>query len=769
MRLLHSLKSALTAAGGTLAAGLALLSIGAACAAPGDFARAAESAPQAKLAGAPFGGAPTTVKVEIVANRTAGTPRSDYELGILLHHEPGWHTYWRFAGDTGYSPSVEWTLPRRWEAAPLGWPIGEKQRTGPITNFVYSGDVLLPFKLDIPWGTAYGTKGRVQAKVEWLACKDICIPGEATATFTVPVEVASKPSDDAPLFEAAHQTIPEKVATRDISATIEEDRIRIDLEPLAGKIEKSIEFFPLEAGVIDFKKLDRMSPEAQKGVTSLYLKAHPEYMKKVAAGTVAPLAGVFVADGGPAKGGWAIETEITPQPGTVTLPWTETEPAAAPAHTATVTDLSQGPALTTITAVSFAFLGGLILNLMPCVFPVLSLKILHLVDGSRRRGALPVHGITFTAGVMFTMMALAGLLIVLRNGGWAIGWGFQLQSPWVVSVLALLFFTIALNLFGLFEFTAASHLADSRAVRKLPTTGPAGSFFSGVLAVVVASPCTAPFMGAALGYAVLQSDLESILIFAALGFGMAFPWLMLTLVPVWVKLLPKPGAWMVTFKRIMAIPMIAATIWLFWVLSRQVTIYGILTVLLAAGSAAALLWAIGREQYGRGRSQVLKIVSGILTLACVVLVAMGTFDRAATTAAGGSTASTASSASSWQPWSEEAVTAAVAQGRPVVVDFTAAWCVTCQFNKATAIRTEAAEAEMARLNYVRLEADWTNRDANITAVLNKFGRTGVPLYLLYSAQGDTTVLPELLTEASFIEALRRNAGESPTEAAGAKK
>ena len=733
MRLTHLLTTALCTA--------AAFS-GAALAAPGDFAKAAAGQ------GAPFAaGAPKTVTVDIVANRTAGTPRSDYEIGIRLRHEPGWHTYWRFAGDTGYSPSVVWNLPRRWSAEPLGWPIPQKHKTGTLTNFIYSGEVLLPYKLDIPWGTAYGTSATVKAKVEWLACKDVCIPGEAEVSLRVPVEVASKPSAEAPLFDAAHQRIPEKVISEHISAVIEEDRIRIDLQPLAGRVDKSLEFFPLEAGLIDFKQLDRKHAAEKEGVTSLYLKAHANYMKEAKNGTLKPLTGILVADGGPGKGGWAIETTLTPAAGTVTLPWNTTEPEAVPAHTTTVTDLSGSEKLTQATALGFAFLGGLILNLMPCVFPVLSLKILHLVDGSRRKGSLAMHGLTFTAGVMLSMIALAGLLIALRSAGWAIGWGFQLQTPWVVAVLALLFFTLALNLFGLFEFTAASHLADSRAVKKLPATGPAGSFFSGVLAVIVASSCTAPFMGAALGYAVLQSNLQSTLIFAALGLGMALPWLILTLVPVWVKLLPKPGPWMVTFKRLMAIPMAAAALWLLWVLSRQVTIYGLLTVLLATGSAATLLWSIGREQYGRGRSQVLKLISGAVTLACVGLVAIGTFDRPSAAAGNGN----------WQPWSEEAVAAAAAEGKPVVVDFTAAWCVTCQFNKAAALRTEAAEAELSRLGYVRLEADWTNRDARITEVLNRFGRTGVPLYLLYSAQGDTTVLPELLSESSFIEALRKNA------------
>lgn len=207
--------------------------------------------------------------------------------------------------------------------------------------------------------------------------------------------------------------------------------------------------------------------------------------------------------------------------------------------------------MSTSTALSFAFLGGLILNLMPCVFPVLSLKILQLVDGSRRKGALALHGLAFTGGVLLSMAALAGALVILRSLGWAIGWGFQLQQPWVVAILILLFSALTLNLLGVFEFTAASHLADSRAVRKLPSTGPLGSFFTGVLAVVVASPCTAPFMGAALGYAVLQDSAVSMLIFLSLGLGMALPWLILTLVPTWMKLLPRPGAWMLTFKRIM--------------------------------------------------------------------------------------------------------------------------------------------------------------------------------------------------------------------------
>lgn len=734
---------------------IALVGAASVCAAPSGITAAA--APT----GSPFGagpGQPKTVTVELVAKQTAGIPRATNEIGILLKHEPGWHTYWQFSGDSGYAPSVEWKLPRRWSVEQIGWPTPTNHKLGPITNFVYSGEVLLPFNLDIPWGTPYGSTYTLRAKVDYLACKEVCIPGTAEVSMRLPVEVAAKASRTSGKFEKTLKSIPEKVTSEHITARMEDGRIRIDFAPLAGKIEKTVEFFPLSEGLVDFKELDRVV--IGKDLVSLYLKAAPEYLESLKKGTPLPFSGVIVADGGPDHDGWSIETTLAIEPGEVPLPWAP-EKEAAPEQTAPTAPQAQlpeaAPSMSTGTALSFAFLGGLILNLMPCVFPVLSLKILQLVDGSRRTGALALHGLAFTGGVLVSMALLAGVLVVLRGLGWAIGWGFQLQEPWVVAILILLFSALTLNLLGVFEFTAASHLADSRAVRKLPSTGPLGSFFTGVLAVVVASPCTAPFMGAALGYAVMQSVVESTLVFLALGFGMALPWLILTLVPAWMKLLPKPGPWMLTFKHIMALPMAAAALWLIWVLSRQVTPYGLLTVLIAMGAVTGLLWSIGREQYGRGRAQVLKGVCTLVTIGCVALLCLGTFDRHADQAA-------AAASDQWQPWSEEAVNSAIARGQPVVVDFTAAWCVTCQFNKATALRTDASTAEMNRLNYARFEADWTNRDGDITAMLNKFGRTGVPLYLLYKTDGTATILPELLSESTFIEALRANAGEKPETA-----
>ena len=709
----------------------------------GTLAAATQAAP---FAGA-FGSNAPDVTAEIVADRTAGTPMAAYRVGVLLKHAPGWHTYWKFPGDSGYATTITWQLPRRWEITPLEAPLPERVTTGPVTSFVYKGDVLIPFRLAIPWGTPYGTSATIRAKVEWLACKEQCVPGETEIKFSVPVEVSSKPSAAAPLFDLTRRNTPETVQSDQIRAVIEDNRLRIDFARFAGQIDRKVEFFPVDGGQIDLKVPERL--ERKHGTTSLYLTAHRDFAANPEA-----LSGVIVADDGPLNGGWAIRTTLPVTRGTVAA---QDEAPKILSQTGTgrielqTTTVAPEASLTTTAAIALALVGGLILNLMPCVFPVLSLKILQLVDSSRRRGALPWHGVAFTAGLLVTMLILAGILMVLRHIGAAVGWGFQLQSPGVVAVLALLFTALSLNLFGLFEFTAATHLADSRAAKALPTTGPAGSFWTGVLAVVVASPCTAPFMGAALGYAVTQEPAAAVPVFAALGLGMALPWLLLTLVPVWTKWLPKPGMWMVKFKMAMAIPMLGAVIWLLWVLSRQVSVYGLLTVLLATGALAAFLWSVGREQYSRDASRVLKWLAGGVALACVALIAAGMFDE---TTEPGNEPSTG-----WATWSDTAVSDAVNLGHPVMVDFTAAWCVTCQYNKAAVLRTEESDAVMKRLNYRRFSADWTSRDEAITRALNRFGRTGVPLYLLYNKHGEVTVLPEIMTQDKFTSALEKNAAE----------
>ena len=379
---------------------------------------------------------------------------------------------------------------------------------------------------------------------------------------------------------------------------------------------------------------------------------------------------------------------------------------------------------------------------MPCVFPVLSLKLLQLIGGAQRGERLLGHGLAFTFGSVLAMAALSGVLLALRGMGSALGWGFQLQSPWVVALLILLFAVITMNLAGLFEFTAGSRIADAKALRSAPKSGLASSFLTGVLAVIVASPCTAPFMGAALGYALTQPALEALLVFIALGLGMSMPWLLLCVFPAWAKRLPKPGPWMETFRKVMAVPMALAVLWLGWVLSKQINFFGMLIVLCGLAAAAVFCWLLGREQWGLGRNRPVMAVMAVLAIAAVGLANLEAFARADRSVAEG-----------WTPWSEAAVSAALAEGKPVFVDFTAAWCVTCQANKLAALDRDEVLAKFNDLGYVRLMGDWTNHDPAITEVLGRFGRSGVPLYLIYRPNGEVAVLPELLTPSVVIEAL----------------
>ncbi len=674
------------------------------------------------------------VRVRIVANRTAATPGSTYDIGILLEHKKGWHTYWKNPGDSGEATHVQWSVPKRWSVTSAGWPIPSVLKTGPLTTYVYRDTVLLPFKLDIPWGTPYGTKATIRAKVSWVACKDVCVPQNAQLRFTFPIEVASKPSAASPLFTQSKTQIPELVTNTPITAIQDGRRILLELPSSAGLVSDSLVFIADTGNLIN--QASSLSRKTGSSDTTLLLTLRESF-----SGALTHLTGTLIADGGPANRGWAIETTIPVRPGKIGQDEKVTS-KKAPVHV--LTKVAPPPPLTALSALALAFTGGLILNLMPCVFPVLSLKFLHLIDRTRRRGSLAMNGLAFTAGVLASTLLLAALLLFFRSLGYAVGWGFQLQTSWFVAFLALLFFALTLNLLGVFEFTAASHLADSRAAKALPSSGPLSTFGVGILTVVVASPCTAPFMGAALGFAVTQPAYEACAIFLALGLGIALPWLLLTLFPVWTKWLPKPGMWMIYLRRFMALPMFCAVLWLVWVLSCQVNGYGLITLFLAAGALTLFLWAFGREQYGRGHSVVLKSFSLIVTFACLTI--LGICNLATPRNETGPL---------WHPFSAASLERAIQEGKPVIIDFTASWCVTCQFNKITALNTNQTQAALEKYGYWCFVADWTQRDEQITRLLNAFGRTGVPLYVLYDITGKPVVLPELLQQAPLLEALKK--------------
>ncbi len=670
------------------------------------------------------------VTVRIASVHEGLTPQADNRLAVVLTHEPGWHTYWRMPGDAGLPTQFSFSVPSDLKVTEPQFPLPERLATQDIVSFGYSDTAVFPFELDVP-RFPEGRAANIRVHVSFLACKDVCIPGEATAELRLPYVVAPAKTEDAPLIEAAQKNIPELSSIADLRAIYEDNRLKVTIPADAVHIAKDLTFFPLKEYALSLVDGTRYTRE-KDGSVALTMTLSPNFTEA----PMATLPGVLVADGGPANGGWALETTLPLEKGTVPIP---------PAFTGDSPIPNIKVSITTLTALLFAFLGGLILNLMPCVFPILSLKILQLVEGYRQGERLLPHGVAFTLGVLVTMCALSGILLGLRSIGLALGWGFQLQSPWVVSLLIVLFVAITLNLFGLFEFTAATHLADSRAARNTPKSGVKSSFFTGMLAVIIASPCTAPFMGAALGYAVTQPAIEALAVFIALGFGMALPWLLLCIFPGWSRLLPKPGAWMDIFRKAMAIPMALAVVWLAWVLSKQINLNGMLLMLAASGATAVFLWLLGREQWGRGRNRALMGVTACVTVSIIGTIATGIFDRNGNVASHGN----------WQPWSDQAVTTALAEGRPVFVDFTAAWCVTCQANKVAALNRNDVQTVFQKKNFVLLVGDWTNHDPAITEILANFGRSGVPLYLIYRPDGTVDILPELLTPSIVIDAIEK--------------
>jgi thiol:disulfide interchange protein DsbD len=468
------------------------------------------------------------------------------------------------------------------------------------------------------------------------------------------------------------------------------------------------------------------------------------------------LKGVLVAEGGPAnadRGGWAGVIDVPLKAGSVAAT-AATGPAHPASGTGRGTELASGAAPVTFwLALVGAFVGGLILNLMPCVFPVLSLKLMSLLQ-HRRSGesngarSLAAHGAAFLGGVVASFVLLAALLIGLRASGAQLGWGFQLQSPWVIASLTALFFLIGLNLLGSFEFAFGGSIASSRTARRLQDDRVAGSFWSGVLAVIVAAPCTAPFMGAALGYAVTQPGPIAIVVFATLGAGMATPYLLLTLFPQVLARLPRPGAWMDRFKQLMAFPMFATCVWLLWVLSQQVDVNGVAGMLGALVLFGMAAWSLGLAQ--RGARGFRWVAAGAAAVAVYAVLAATGKDavEAAQSARARQTAN-----SQWQRWSPAALERELSAGRPVFVDFTAAWCVTCQANKRLVLTSDAVVRAFADKRVVLMQADWTNRDPAITEELARFKRNGVPLYVLYDGKGGASILPELLNQSTVTGAL----------------
>jgi thiol:disulfide interchange protein DsbD len=663
-------------------------------------------------------------RAELVAERMALVPGQASAVALRLTLEPHWHVYWKNPGDAGMPTSVAWTLPDGFAAGPIQWPAPTRIPVPPLVSYGYENEVWLITDIQAPKSLRSGTQVRIAGKADWLVCKEICLPASADLDVSLPVATDATPDPRyADAFARTRAALPGSADGWRLSAYARGEHYVLRAEPprdLAGSI-RALTFFPEREGMVDNAKPQTYAVHG--GTAELRIP-----LPRQAIGETAALTGVLVAQrsSGAAR---AIDIDVTLGPA-----------PAEPAGSAT------GAPLGLIVALGLAFAGGLILNLMPCVFPVLAIKVLGVIQqahGDARR--LRTHGVLFAAGVLLSFWAIAGLLLGLRGQGAALGWGYQLQSPLVVTGLALLFFVLALNLSGVFQ---VGYGVQSAAGALRARGAHADALLSGLVATLVATPCTAPFMGAALGYALVQPALHAMLVFTALALGIALPYVLLCFVPALVRRLPRPGRWMETLKQVLAFPLYATVVWLLWVLGQQTGIDGTARLLAGLLAIAAGLWALGHWSASHRPAARLASRAAAFALAAAGL-ALALPDGSAPQAG-----ARPDTRQGWNAWSEAAVRAGLARGAAVFVDFTAAWCVTCQVNKRLVLQSDEVAGRFEALGVERLRADWTNRDPAITAALERLQRSGVPVYALYlPGRAAPILLPEVLTRRIVLDAL----------------
>jgi len=656
------------------------------------------------------------IQAELVARVTSVQPGTSLQVGLRLLPDPGWHTYWRNPGDSGLPTEIAWDLPAGASASDIAWPFPGAMPMAHLINYGYEGEHLLPVTINVPNHLAAGDDFVIRAEAGWLVCEEICIPGDASLQLTLPVhdEPPSENISTQALFAWADQRQPQPV---DWPAHFSTDggQLSIQIEPSDIENQTDWAFFSALENLVDH--------------------AEPA---SVASGT----GQILVAQ--------KLSTFMTGTPETIPFVLVDTDNQRAFELSAQAGELVNAGALSSVSgpgwlvALGLALIGGVLLNLMPCVFPVLSIKAMSLVSGAGHDQR--AHGLAYTAGVVLSFALLAGVLLVLRASGEAIGWGFQLQSPLVIGILIYVLFALGLSLSGLFDFgTRLMGLGQGLAEKG----GLSGSFFTGILACVVASPCAAPFMGTALGVAILVPWPMAMAIFLALGLGLALPMLLLSFSPALARRMPRPGPWMETFKQAMAFPLYLAVVWLLWVLARQTDANGLAAVLIGMVVLAFALWLGSRSSRSTTVEAIRHATVGLSLI--VVVAALGTAARFQDI--DGQPAANAW----WETYSSERLTELRNDpDRAVLVNMTADWCVTCLVNEGVALNTEAVRQAMADNDVVYVKGDWTRRDPAITAYLSDYGRNGVPLYVLYPANGDSPrVLPQILTPGVVVQALER--------------
>jgi thiol:disulfide interchange protein DsbD len=695
-------------------------------------------------------------QAKLILSADTAKPGDTIWAGLDLKMEPGWHTYWKNPGDAGSPTKIEWTLPPGISAGEIQWPLPEKLPPAEVTTYGYENEVVLLVPLTLAPNLPAGPLN-LTAKVSWLECKESCIPASANVQATLNVGGETKNSADAATIELWENKVPtsngpilhlnymnsawwEKPAN-DNSRPLIVERQQVGAVAAAVPFDGA-DFFPNASDQFEIQPATEIIAASTSDIKLRLL------VKKFSGEWPDEISGVLATEVRGQRQGTEVNSKIADRASTSEMiSATANQPALPPQP------LWQ--------MLFFAFIGGLILNIMPCVLPVIALKILGFVSEARsapRR--VRKLGLIYALGVLLSFLALAAVVIGVKAAGHHAGWGMQFGSPVFIVCLTTLVTLVALNLFGIFEVTLGGHALDM-AGELASKHGAAGAFFNGVLATVLATPCTAPFLGAALGFAFAQSASVIVLIFLTVGLGLAAPYILLSWNPAWLKFLPKPGAWMEKFKIAMGFPMLATVVWLFNVAAssygKNVLWLGIFLVLIAFAA-----WIFG-EFFQRGRRHK----GGALAITFILLTGGYAFalekelDWRAAMPETSATCSLKESADGidWQRWSPEAVAQARAAGKPVLVDFTADWCLTCQVNKKTSLEILSVRAKLKLLNAVALLGDYTHFPDAITTELNRYNRAGVPLVLVYPKNADAAVivLPEILTPGIVLDALDRAA------------
>lgn len=652
-------------------------------------------------------------------------------LGIHQVMPEGWHTYWRNPGDNGLPIEITWDVPSGVMIGEISWPAPvELPLAGLIMDYGYKGEVTLPMPISVP-ADFEGDRLDIRAQATWLVCENVCIPEDRELSVSIPVgDTAIEHPDDVWYIRAALDAVPQLDAR--INAEISLTRTGLVLDFDGGDFAdesvdwRNLKFFPFDKDLIEHSAEQRL----ETSETGLRLGLTPG----------------FGLDGGVTVGrGGLLSYEVNEggawEPRAVEI-WAEAGEnydglivGAAGSVGAGGSDDNM-PSFWVLLALAFG--GGLILNLMPCVFPILSIKVLNFVEVAHEDPArIRRHGLYFLGGVVLSFIALAGLLLILREVGLPVGWGFQLQTPIVVAILSLLFFAIGLNLLGVYELGTNLQNVGSNLVDK---PGGRAAFFTGVLAVVVAAPCVGPLAAAALGLALTQPAFVMLMIAAFLGLGLAAPFVLFSFLPGLLRYLPRPGPWMLTFKEFLSFPMFASALWLAWVLVQQSGANGLLFLGIGALSLYFAIWATKKPAK---RWKTVGLLAALLVVFSTIWVARLP-----------AASSTSHLATGQQEWSRELVADLQSEGRAVFVDVTAAWCVTCQINKIRVLDSADVQAAFNRYGVAQLRADWTNRNEEIANLITEHGQAGVPLYLLYPADGGPAqVLPTVLTQSGFIDLL----------------